>query len=83
MIQLQASYEKQKWSVRCYFRNGNGLVKRMGEGWGPFSTSKNLQVGDVCVFEMIGNVKGIVLLRVWIYHAADYAGPPQKRLKAK
>ena len=85
MIQLQACNDSKKWPVKCYFKckDVSSSAKRMGQGWGPFSASKNLQQGDVCVFELIGKMKGIVL-RVWIYHAADYAGqPPQKRHKAK
>ena len=85
MIQLQAGNEKQKWPVRCYpiyTNGGSSSMKRMGQGWGLFSRSKNLQEGDVCVFEMISKIEGIVL-SVWIYRAADYAKPPQKRPRAK
>ncbi|PON60412.1 B3 DNA binding domain containing protein [Parasponia andersonii] len=84
MIQLQVHNERKKWPVRCYYksRNSSCTVKKMGEGWGPFSTSKNLQGGDVCVFELISKVNGI-LLRVWIYYASDYEEAPRKHLKAE
>ncbi|PON97021.1 B3 DNA binding domain containing protein [Trema orientale] len=84
MIQVQACDEKRKWPVRCFFKypTRSCTIKRMGRGWGSFSTSQSLKEGDLCVFEMISKVKEVVL-RVLIYRAADYAGPPEKRLKSK
>ncbi|PON60411.1 B3 DNA binding domain containing protein [Parasponia andersonii] len=83
-IQVQACDEKRKWPVRCFFKfpTRSCTIKRMGRGWGSFSTSQSLKEGDVCVFEMINMVKEVVL-RVLIYRAADYAGRPEKRLKSK
>lgn len=46
----------------------------MGKGWRQFSAYNNLQVGDVCVFELTKKGNDIVL-RVWIYRAADYVTP--------
>lgn len=85
-IQLQANNGRRKWPARCYYQVKNGSitsVKKIGKGWGPFSADNNLQEGDVCVFELTKKGKDMNVLRVWIYHAADYARSAQKRFKAK
>lgn len=78
-IQLQVHNGRRKWPVRCYYRgirdkNGSRTMKKMGKGWRQFSADNNLQVGDVCVFELTKKGNDIVL-RVWIYRAADYVTP--------
>ncbi|XP_062076067.1 B3 domain-containing transcription factor VRN1-like [Humulus lupulus] len=73
-IELQPGNEKNnKWPVRCYYADKDrSLVKRLGSGWGSFSSSQKLKKGDICVFEMIRCVNGVVF-RVWIYRSANFA----------
>lgn len=84
-ILLHAHNEKQKWPAKCSFRfrDGSSLIKKIGQGWAPFSESKNLKEGDVCVFELINNKVKEILLKVHIFRAVDYAEPLAKRFKAK
>ncbi|XP_015872063.3 B3 domain-containing transcription factor VRN1 [Ziziphus jujuba] len=77
-INIQSINGKQ-WQMKCRFRNGRSLVKRISGGWSAFKNEFNLKEGDICVFELIKQ-KG-TLLRASIYHAADYADPVKKRLK--
>ncbi|KAM6586495.1 hypothetical protein CsatA_009100 [Cannabis sativa] len=67
-IQLQVSNnQKKKWDIKCYYKSKDyTLVKRLGKGWGSFSSSQKLNEGDVCVFELIRKINGVIL-RVWIY----------------
>lgn len=86
-IQLQVHNGKQKWPVRYYSdrRGVSSSFKRISTGWGSFSSENNLVEGDVCVFELINKEENNILLRVWIYRAAEHADalPTQKRLKAE
>ena len=43
---------------------------RMGKGWVAFSKDNNLEVGDVCVFEVIE--KKPVMHSVSIFHVVDH-----------
>ncbi|KAM6586494.1 hypothetical protein CsatA_009099 [Cannabis sativa] len=72
-IQLQVSNDQKKkkkiWDVRCYYAHKDcTFVKRLGKGWSLFSSTQKLKQGDVCVFELIRNISGVIL-RVWIYRA--------------
>ncbi|PON97025.1 B3 DNA binding domain containing protein [Trema orientale] len=57
-------------SSNCYPRSHNS--KRLDKGWCGFLRNNDLQEGDVCVFELISTK--IIVLKVWIYRVADYAG---------
>ena len=43
---------------------------RLGKGWVAFLKDNNLEVGDVCVFEVIE--KKHVVLSVSIFHMVDH-----------
>lgn len=87
-MQLQVHNGECKWSVRCFYRSskvkdGSRTMKKIGKGWRLFSSNNNLQVGDVCVFELLKKEKNNIMLRVWIYRAADYATRSKNALKKK
>lgn len=66
-ITLEASNEKH-WRVRFIYGSNRN---RISEGWGAFSMENNLEVGDVCVFELIASKD--VVLKASIFRAAEYA----------
>ncbi|XP_062109798.1 B3 domain-containing transcription factor VRN1-like [Humulus lupulus] len=76
-VLIQVHNENRKWPAKCSFRDNDGstLIKKLHQGWASFSSSKKLKAGDVCVFEVIINRLKEMLIRVWIYRAANYAGP--------
>ncbi|PON89805.1 B3 DNA binding domain containing protein [Trema orientale] len=81
-IHLMVHGKKQRWSVRCFPRKDSPSSKQLGHGWHEFAVDNNLVEGDVCVFELIKKGKDIAL-KIWIYHAVDYAGSAKKRYKLK
>ncbi|KAG5012650.1 hypothetical protein JHK82_024796 [Glycine max] len=51
------------WSVIC-------SATRLTEGWQKFASENNLNVGDVCVFELIQKIQGLCF-KVSIYQGAE------------
>uniref|UniRef100_A0ACD5X6A2 Uncharacterized protein n=1 Tax=Avena sativa TaxID=4498 RepID=A0ACD5X6A2_AVESA len=51
MLTLQR--HAKKWSVRCHVKDGKS--KRLLRGWKEFAHDNNLQLGDVCLFELLTN----------------------------
>ncbi|PON62320.1 B3 DNA binding domain containing protein, partial [Parasponia andersonii] len=64
------------WSVECKIRNLDDKVlpKSAGlySGWSAFAVENNLEVGDVCIFELVNTTEKI-LFRVFIERLADDA----------
>ncbi|KAK7343347.1 hypothetical protein VNO77_12012 [Canavalia gladiata] len=60
MIQLG----KRSWCVKLH-RSSNGLYDRFSSGWSLFAKESKLQVGDICVFELID--PQVPLLKVYVY----------------
>ena len=52
--------------------NRRSYSKAIGKGWPGFLKDNDLEEGDVCVFELIN--KKIIVLKVWMFRVADYAG---------
>ena len=61
-----------KKSTVGLFDNDASNSKSITNGWGPFLRYNDLEEGDVCVFEVIN--RKIIVLKVWMYRVADYAG---------
>ncbi|PON80438.1 B3 DNA binding domain containing protein [Trema orientale] len=64
------------WSAECKIRNldDKGLPKSAGlySGWSAFAMENNLEVGDVCIFELVTTTEKISF-RVFIERLADDA----------
>ncbi|XVF41606.1 hypothetical protein PTKIN_Ptkin01aG0292800 [Pterospermum kingtungense] len=52
--------EEKLWPIRIRLSNRFERAAKLGTGWRAFAAENNLQVGNVCVFEMIKR-KNIVL----------------------
>ncbi|VAH68590.1 unnamed protein product [Triticum turgidum subsp. durum] len=57
MVTLQ--HHGKKWEVRCCVKNKKS--KRLMRGWMHFVRGNNLQLGDVCLFELLRNKKKYVM----------------------
>nr|XP_045090277.1 putative B3 domain-containing protein Os03g0621600 [Aegilops tauschii subsp. strangulata] len=57
MVTLQ--HHGKKWDVRCCVKNKKS--KRLMRGWMHFVRGNNLQLGDVCLFELLRNKKKYVM----------------------
>ncbi|PRQ56962.1 putative transcription factor B3-Domain family [Rosa chinensis] len=68
-IKLQDSNGGQ-WDVQCSSTNASSSVLRFGRGYNVFLTDKNLEQGDVCLFELIK--RNDVLLKVSVLRASEY-----------
>ncbi|XP_037493189.1 B3 domain-containing transcription factor VRN1 isoform X1 [Jatropha curcas] len=62
-----STLDGKSWSVEYYYCVSNGkATARLGNGWREFSEENNLEVGDICVFELIIRTKitfKVVILR--------------------
>ncbi|PAN46106.1 hypothetical protein PAHAL_9G163700 [Panicum hallii] len=45
----------KSWEVRCHIQKSNFPSKRLLKGWKQFARDNNLQVGDLCLFELLEN----------------------------
>ena len=61
----------QFWPVKLYAYEGmyRSSVCKLSAGWSTFATENTLQVGDVCVFELI--MRDDVVLKVHIFRCLD------------
>ncbi|KAL3525741.1 hypothetical protein ACH5RR_014113 [Cinchona calisaya] len=64
-LDLCLSEGKKKWPVRCNFNSRNGKIYR---GWKEFVLENSLVVGDVCIFELVGEPK---IFNVTIYRRSS------------
>ncbi|KAF2318763.1 hypothetical protein GH714_010529 [Hevea brasiliensis] len=65
------------WSVRYSYKeySGNKLSPKLNYGWRKFATENHLDVGDVCVFELINRIE--ITLKVVIFqYIKDGNGNP-------
>ncbi|CAD6213658.1 unnamed protein product [Miscanthus lutarioriparius] len=46
----------KSWEVRCVVRNKR-RTKRLVKGWNQFARDNKLQLGDLCLFELLENMK--------------------------
>ncbi|KAK2665202.1 hypothetical protein Ddye_003776 [Dipteronia dyeriana] len=63
-IKLQASDGKE-YPVQIIWKQNNGVSFR--KGWAGFSRDKNMEEGDICVFELV-RMKEDILLKVSVFH---------------
>lgn len=68
-IKLQDSNGDQ-WDVECTSTNASSSVLRFGRGYNEFLAHKNLEQGDVCLFELIKRKD--VVLKVSVVSASQY-----------
>ncbi|XP_059435271.1 B3 domain-containing transcription factor VRN1-like [Corylus avellana] len=68
-VKLETCDGKQ-WRARCYGSHGGNSRSGKTIGWCQFCRDKDLEEGDVCVFELIK--RNPVELKVSIFHLADY-----------
>ncbi|KAK9911432.1 hypothetical protein M0R45_035341 [Rubus argutus] len=68
-IKLQDSNGDQ-WDVECTSTNASSSVLRFGRGYNEFLAHKNLEQGDVCLFELIKRKD--VVLKVSVLSASQY-----------
>ena len=47
----------KSWEVRCVLQKGNPGTKRFLQGWKQFVRDNKLQMGDLCLFELLENMK--------------------------
>ncbi|KAL6637453.1 hypothetical protein ACP70R_025025 [Stipagrostis hirtigluma subsp. patula] len=47
----------KSWEVRCRIRDSNRRCKRLLKGWKGFARDNKLQLGDLCLFELLKNKK--------------------------
>ncbi|KXG38004.1 hypothetical protein SORBI_3001G165200 [Sorghum bicolor] len=47
----------KSWEVRCRIQKGNPGTKRFMKGWKRFACDNKLQLGDLCLFELLENTK--------------------------
>ncbi|XP_022158239.1 B3 domain-containing transcription factor VRN1-like [Momordica charantia] len=61
------------WNARCSFYGATHRIRRrtmLGSGWKRFARDNSLQVGDVCVFEMMRKNSRRISLKVYIFQAS-------------
>ncbi|XP_059435029.1 B3 domain-containing transcription factor VRN1-like [Corylus avellana] len=68
-VRLQTCDGKQ-WRARCYGSHDGKSKSSKTIRWCQFCRDKDLEEGDVCVFELIK--RNPVVLKVSIFHLADY-----------
>ncbi|XP_056165811.1 B3 domain-containing transcription factor VRN1-like isoform X2 [Syzygium oleosum] len=64
-ITLQVS-DGKKWRVRCLLFDGKGKISR---GWREFVADNKLEIGDVCIFEMVRRED--IVLKVTIFRVPE------------
>ena len=47
----------ESWDVRCIPHKGGLRGKSLAQGWKQFARDNKLQVGDLCLFELLENTK--------------------------
>ncbi|CAN6449359.1 unnamed protein product [Victoria cruziana] len=66
-IKLQ-NVDGREWAVRLLRRGDRGGLE---SGWSDFVYDNNLEEGDVCVFELIGDKKKMLVLKVVIFRVVE------------
>ncbi|KAL6637583.1 hypothetical protein ACP70R_025155 [Stipagrostis hirtigluma subsp. patula] len=54
---IMLQHDDKSWEVRCRMRGSKRRSKRLLKGWERFSRDNSLQMGDLCLFELLRSKK--------------------------